>query len=158
MFQYSLQALLIFFPICPLYLLFRDPLTPTPLFYLGALVSLYGIYGEAKADHDLEKYKKMKKDGLLKDKYLCDFGDWKYSRHPNIFFEMLIWSGISLMAFHPARKWYNFFCLAGPLSLFFIVRYLTLPLTESCMKKKRPNWDQILNETNLMFPYWVNKK
>ena len=158
LFQYSLQAFLIFFPMCPVYLLFLKPLPPTPLFYLGALLTLYGIYGETKADIDLEKFKKMKSEGLLKEKNLCDFGDWKYSRHPNIFFEVVVWSGVALMAFHPSRTWYNLFPFLGPLSLFFIVRCLTLPLTESCMRKKRPNWKQILRETNLLFPYWVQSK
>lgn len=133
-------------------------MTPTPLFYLGALLSLYGIIFEGKADHDLERYKAMKSNGLLKDKNMCDFGDWKYSRHPNIFFELVTWTGISLMAFHPAHKWLNIICLVGPLSLYLTVRYLTLPLTESCMKKKRANWAQIKKETNLIFPYWVNQK
>ena len=157
LFQYTLQAFLLFFPLSPIYLLFLDPIKASPLFYFGTLISLYGIYGEAKADFDLEKYKKMKKEGLLKNKSLCDFGDWKYSRHPNIFFELVTWSGISLMSIHPDRKFYNIISILGPVFLFLIVRFLTLPLTESCMKKKRPNWDQILKETNLIFPYYVNR-
>lgn len=153
-----LQAILVFFPMCPIYLIFKRPQIATPLFFVGAALSLYGIVFEGKADHDLEKYKAMKSKGLLKDKSLCDFGDWKFSRHPNIFFELVTWTGISLMAFHPSHKWLNFICLVGPLSLFLIVRYLTLPLTESCMKKKRSNWNQIKKETNLIFPFWVNQK
>ena len=157
LFQYLLQAFIVFFPLSPVYLIFMRPMTPTPLFYFGGLLALYGVFCEAKADMDLEKYKKMKKKGLLKEKSLCDFGHWKYSRHPNIFFEVMTWTGISLMGFHPSHKLLNLICFLGPVSLFLIVRYLTLPLTESCMRKKRSNWDQILKETNLLFPYWVNK-
>jgi len=133
------------------------PMTPSPLFYFGTLLALYGIFFEGKADMDLEKYKKMKKNGLLQEKSICDFGHWKYSRHPNIFFELVTWSGISIMSIHPAQKWLNIISFFGPISLYLIVKYLTLPLTESCMKKKRPNWGQIKKETNLLFPYWVNQ-
>ena len=147
---------MIFFPLTPVYHLFLNPSPASLIFYLGAFVSLYGIYKEGISDRDLESFKRMKSEGLLKDKSICDFGDWKYSRHPNIFFEVVTWTGIAMMALHPSRGIFNLVPLFGPWMLYLIVKKLTLPLTESCMKRKRPNWEKDIRGTNLLNPYWAS--
>ena len=54
---------------------------------LGVLVFLIAIIGEAIADLQLESFRK---DPLNKDKTLQS-GLWRYSRHPNYFFESMHW-------------------------------------------------------------------
>ncbi|HUS28290.1 MAG TPA: DUF1295 domain-containing protein [Kofleriaceae bacterium] len=66
----------------------------------GALVAAAGVAGEAAADAQLRAFKK---DPANVGK-VCDTGLWSYSRHPNYFFEWLVWLGFALygLAFAPA--------------------------------------------------------
>jgi len=53
--------------------------------YLGALILLTGIAGEALADAQLKAFRT---DPANKGR-VCDVGLWRWSRHPNYFFEMV---------------------------------------------------------------------
>ena len=55
--------------------------------YLGALILLAGIAGEAIADAQLQRFRA---DPANKGR-VCDTGLWRWSRHPNYFFEWFGW-------------------------------------------------------------------
>ena len=55
--------------------------------YLGALILLAGIAGEALADAQLKAFRA---DPANKGR-VCDVGLWRWSRHPNYFFEWFGW-------------------------------------------------------------------
>ena len=55
--------------------------------YLGALILLVGIAGEAMADAQLRAFRT---DPANKGR-VCDVGLWRWSRHPNYFFEWFGW-------------------------------------------------------------------
>ena len=55
--------------------------------YFGALILLVGIAGEAMADAQLRAFRA---DPANKGR-VCDVGLWRWSRHPNYFFEWLVW-------------------------------------------------------------------
>ena len=55
--------------------------------YLAALVLLAGIVGEALADAQLNNFRK----NHANQGRVCDVGLWRWSRHPNYFFEWLGW-------------------------------------------------------------------
>ncbi len=65
---------------------------------LGVLVALTGLAGEAIADAQLARWKQ---DPVHRGK-VCDTGLWKYSRHPNYFFEWCVWIGFAVygLAYH----------------------------------------------------------
>src|SRR5580693_5333183 len=54
-----------------------------PQDYLGALILLAGISGEALADAQLKRFRT---DGANQGR-VCDIGLWRWSRHPNYFFQ-----------------------------------------------------------------------
>jgi steroid 5-alpha reductase family enzyme len=66
---------------------------------LGAAVALAGIAGETLADAQLARWKRDPAHRGLG----CDAGLWAYSRHPNYFFEWLVWLGHAIygLAFAP---------------------------------------------------------
>ena len=64
---------------------------PDPAFRLQDLVGLSllgaGVIGEATADRQLRSFAR----GRAKSGAVCDVGLWRWSRHPNYFFEWLSW-------------------------------------------------------------------
>ena len=65
----------------------------------GAMIAAAGVAGEALADAQLARFKK---DSNNVGK-VCDVGLWSYSRHPNYFFEWMVWIGYAVygLAFAP---------------------------------------------------------
>ena len=61
---------------------------------LGAVLWLVAITGESIADRQLHRFVR---DHSHRGK-VCDVGLWRFSRHPNYFFEWLIWVGFALFA------------------------------------------------------------
>ena len=60
---------------------------------------------------------------------VCDFGLWKYSRHPNYFFEWLVWIAYFVFALGSPWAWVG---LASPLlMLFFLTRMTGIPPAEA---------------------------
>lgn len=97
--------------------------------YAGILVSVIGIIGQAIADYQLHVFKKQSNSSGL-----CQTGLWFYSRHPNYFFEILFWIGISFIFYSSLQ---NIFVFFAPSLMYLIMRFLTGPLTEKISIAKR---------------------
>ncbi len=141
--QAPLQVLIVF-TIYP----FMHPLTAgQPIILISSILFLIGFIGESIADYQLNQFKKSKTG-------ICDIGLWKFSRHPNYFFECLIWFSIAVMSFNSA-----FFILSfiGPLSIFLIMFFITGPYTEKCSLEKHGDlFKQYQSKTSYFFP-WKQK-
>src|SRR4051812_23491940 len=59
-----------------------------PQDYAGALILFIGIAGEALADAQLKRFR----ENPANNRRLCDAGLWRWSRHPNYFFEWFGWA------------------------------------------------------------------
>jgi len=59
---------------------------------LGAAITVVGIAGEATADAQLARFKRAAASTGL----VCDVGLWRFSRHPNYFFEWCVWIGLAV--------------------------------------------------------------
>jgi len=91
---------------------------------IGTALFMAAIIGETSADAQLAAFKAnpANKGGV------CDVGLWRYSRHPNYFFEWLIW--ISYAVFALASQW-GWIALAMPaLMLHFLINVTGLKATE----------------------------
>ena len=108
---------------------------PTPslnaLEIFGALVWLIGIVGEAISDAQMAKFKA---DPASKGK-VCQIGLWRYSRHPNYFFESVVWLGFWLFACGSPWGWVTVY--APAMILYFLLRVTGIPLTEECAVKSK---------------------
>ena len=68
---------------------------------LGALVAVAGIVGEMASDRQLRRFAAdpANRGGV------CDIGLWRYSRHPNYFFEVVGWWAYPVIAIGGRRLW-----------------------------------------------------
>jgi steroid 5-alpha reductase family enzyme len=95
-----------------------------PLEWAGMLIFLIAITGESLADRQLARFR----DNPRNRGAVCDVGLWRYSRHPNYFFEWLIWVAYLVLACASPYGWISIFCPA--LMLFFLLRVTGIPMTE----------------------------
>jgi steroid 5-alpha reductase family enzyme len=122
---FEMQALLLAILSAPFLLicLNANPVV-TPLELAGVVVFVIAVCGESLADRQLARFRA---DPSNRGK-VCDAGLWRLSRHPNYFFEWLIWVSYFLMASATAYGWISIYCPA--LMLFFLLRVTGIPMTE----------------------------
>ena len=65
--------------------------------YLGALILFIGIAGESLADAQLKRFR----ENPANKGRVCDVGLWRWSRHPNYFFEWFGWLAYPVIAISP---------------------------------------------------------
>jgi steroid 5-alpha reductase family enzyme len=92
--------------------------------WAGAALWLVAISGEALADAQLSAFKRA---GGNAGK-VCDAGLWRYSRHPNYFFEWLIW--VSYFTFACASPWGWVGIISPACILYLLLRVTGIPATE----------------------------
>lgn len=79
-------------------------------------------------------------------------GLWKKSRHPNLFYELVCWLGFVISGLNDYNV--SFMGFLGPVVLWAIMFFLTIPLTEKTMKASRPNWDDWCCKSNKLLPFF----
>lgn len=110
-------------------------LNPAPGFQAleiaGVVVWVLGLAGESLADRQLAAFKRNPENRGK----VCNTGLWRYSRHPNYFFEWTIWIGYALFALASPFGW---IALAMPLlMLHFLVNVTGVKATEEQALRSR---------------------
>jgi len=99
----------------------------------GGVLWFISFIGESVADYQLKKFK----ENSSNNGNVCDVGLWYYSRHPNYFFEWMIWVSYFIIAL--GSPW-GFVSIVCPLSmLFFLLRVTGIPYTEAQSLKSKGN-------------------
>ncbi len=97
----------------------------------GAVLWLIAVIGESVADYQLKKFKE---DPTNKGK-VFDGGLWYYSRHPNYFFEWLIWVAFFIMSMGSPWGIISIICPIG--MFYFLTKVTGIKYTEEQMVKSR---------------------
>lgn len=119
--------------------------------YLGAGLWFLALIGEALSDKQLSDFKKNPEN---KGK-VCQAGLWNYSRHPNYFFEWLIWVAYFVFACASPWGWISIFCPIVMLALLFKVT--GIPATEAQSLKSKGNAYLDYQKTTSVFMPWFKK-
>src|ERR1019366_7311648 len=93
--------------------------------YAAAALWLIAWISEFVADSQLNRFKSNPANRGV----TCRVGLWRYSRHPNYFFEWLIWVAFALFALGSPYGYLALFARA--LMLFFLSRVTGIPATEA---------------------------
>lgn len=114
----------------------------------GALLGLLAITGEAVADRQLSRFKA----GANSQGKTCRQGLWRYSRHPNYFFEWLHWFSYPLIAMGAvAGSWLWLLPLAMLIFLWFVTG---IPYTErQAIKSRGDDYRNYQKTTSAFFPW-----
>jgi steroid 5-alpha reductase family enzyme len=117
--------------------------------YLGAAVWLLGMAGEALADQQLKAFKS---NPANKGK-TCQVGLWRYSRHPNYFFEWLIWMGYAIFAI--TSPWGILALLSPALILYFLLGLTGIPATEAqALRSRGAEYREYQRRTSAFVPWF----
>lgn len=149
------QAVLVWLLTLPVFLICRNPAdTFTALEMAGFAIWVIGLTGEALADWQLKRFKATatgERNGI------CQSGLWRYSRHPNYFFQSLLWWGLFLIALPAEWGWT---AILAPLAmLWFLLRVTGIPLTEElALKKRGAAWRNYQESTSAFLPLPVKTK
>jgi steroid 5-alpha reductase family enzyme len=126
---------------------------PAPLFrpqdYLALVVILIGIVGEAVADRQLTVWMATRGD---KDR-ICEQGLWRWSRHPNYFFEWVVWLSLPLLAIGGGYP-VGWLALAAPACIYWLLVYVSgiPPLEEHMLAKHGAPYRAYQARTWAFFP------
>lgn len=102
---------------------------------LGIAIFAIAIIGEAAADRQLARFSADPKN---KGK-VCDTGLWVYSRHPNYFFEWLVWVAFAAIAIDVGGSYgIGWIALAGPIFMYWLLVHVSgIPPLEAHMLRSR---------------------
>lgn len=119
--------------------------------YLGGLVLLIGIAGEALADAQLRRFRR----NPANSKRICDVGLWRVSRHPNYFFEWFGWIAYPVIAIEwsGAYPW-GFVAVIGPICMYWLLVHVSgiPPLEEHMVQKHGAAFRDYQSQTSQFFP------
>jgi steroid 5-alpha reductase family enzyme len=115
----------------------------------AAFLWLVAMAGEITADAQLNAFK----SNAANRGKTCRTGLWKYSRHPNYFFEWLIWVAFALFAMTSP---YGYLGLVSPLlMLFFLFRVTGIPATEAqALRTKGEDYRRYQETTSAFVPWF----
>lgn len=142
--HFQLQALFQWIILLAFVPVFMVTIPITYITILALLIFTIGFIGEWVADHQLRLFKESRAGKV------CNIGLWNYSRHPNLFFEFVIWVGIALLS------WSNlnfFWSMVGPIILLHTMYNITGPVTEkNSVKSRGKAYQDYQKKTPYFFP------
>jgi steroid 5-alpha reductase family enzyme len=123
----------------------------TPLELAGGAMTLISIIGEGLSDWQLKKFKS---DPANKGK-VCQYGLWNYSRHPNYFFQLMIWVSVFIMSLSSPWGWISIVC---PLTIGYLIFKVTgIPMTEEQSIRTKGDGYREYQRTTSVFVPWFKK-
>jgi steroid 5-alpha reductase family enzyme len=146
---YQFQAFAAILFAIPMLIAARNPSALGILDFIGIVIFLIAIGGEALADRQLDHFRQ---NPANKGK-VCQDGLWKFSRHPNYFFEWMHWWSYVLLAITGPWGWVT---ILAPLSMWhFIVNVTGIPPTEKqALKSRGAAYRRYQQTTSAFFPWF----
>jgi steroid 5-alpha reductase family enzyme len=115
---------------------------------LAILFAVIALCGEALSDTQLARFRRTPEAKTE----VCEIGLWRYSRHPNYFFEWLFWCSWPL--FSSAASPWNGLSLLAPVMMYWLLVHVSgLPPLEAHMLRSRgERFRSLQRQVNAFFP------
>ena len=148
MFQF--QAVLIALFALPFLAVAANPVEGWSAWLLAGIATWLGsVGGEAMADRQLARFRA---DPGNRGK-TCRAGLWRYSRHPNYFFEWLHWFAYVLLAVGSPIAWLAW---SGPVVMYVFLRWISgIPWTEQqALRSRGEDYARYQRSTPMLIPWF----
>lgn len=114
---------------------------------LAVAILLLSVWGEGLADEQLRRFKA---DPASRGR-VCDVGLWRYSRHPNYFFECVHWLAYLPLAWgSPLWAWG---LIAPAVMVLLLLKISGVPLLEAEMAVRKPGYADYMKRTSMLIPW-----
>lgn len=114
---------------------------------IAALIWFASVGGEAIADSQLRHFVA---DPANRGK-VCRVGLWRYSRHPNYFFECLHW--VAYIALSVGSPWIWLTLIPPVLMAWLLMKLSGVPMLEAHLVHSRPGYAEYMRETSALIPW-----
>ena len=102
---------------------------------IGSSLWIIGFVIEAISDHQ----KKVFRQNISNKGNFIKSGLWSWSRHPNYFGEIVLWTGIAVIAL-PTMIGFKYIVLISPIFVYFLLTKISgIPMLEKSSDKKWGN-------------------
>lgn len=116
--------------------------------FIASAIWTIGFWGEAAADAQLKAFKARSGNASR----TCRDGLWRYSRHPNYFFEWLMWVAYALLAW--SGPWGPVALICPGLMLYLLFRVTGIPETEAqAIRSKGDDYRDYQRTTSAFVPW-----
>ena len=124
--------------------------TLTPLHFTALAIAVIAVVGEALSDRQLSDFRRENK-GF---KGICDVGLWRWSRHPNYFFEWLYWCAWPVMALSTGSPLVIAASLLAPALMYYLLVHVSgiPPLEKHMLASRGERFRQYQMRVNAFFP------
>ena len=118
-----------------------------PLEWAGAALWVLAVSCEAVADRQLASFKRRPESAGR----TMRAGLWRYSRHPNYFFQWLTWVAYALVALAAPYGWLG---LSAPVAMLLLILFVTgiPPAEEQALKRRGEDYRRYQRETSAFVP------
>lgn len=121
--------------------------------YTGMALWLIAVIGEGIADWQLQQFKKNPEN----KGEVCTLGLWNYSRHPNYFFQSLLWIAYFIFALSAPLGWIA--VISPAIILYLLFNVTGIPATEEqSLRSKGDKYRVYQQTTSAFFPWFKLKK
>jgi steroid 5-alpha reductase family enzyme len=113
----------------------------------GLILWFLAITGQTVANFQSSRFRSDQRNSGK----VCDAGLWRYSRHPDCFFEWLIWVAYFIFTLGSPWGWVTVYCPF--LMLYFLTQVTGIPPAEAlCLKTLGDGYRHYQRTTNAFFP------
>lgn len=147
---FQAQALLVVLFSIPFIPAARNPVDGVTVSTIAAIATwLIAVVGESIADRQLARFVA---DPANRGRTMRK-GLWRYSRHPNYFFEWIHWFAYVFLAIGSSLWW---LALAGPVVMYGFLRYISgVPYTEAqAVRTRGDDYRDYQRTTPMLFPWF----
>jgi len=149
---FQFQAFLVVLFALPFAAVAHNPEISGEWLLAAAVIWLIGVVGESVADAQLARFR----DDPANKGRACRAGLWRYSRHPNYFFEWLHWFAYVCLAVGSPIAWLAWF---GPLVMYVFLRWISgVPFAEAqALRSRGDDYRDYQRSTPMLIP-WFPKR
>lgn len=121
---------------------------PRLLDIVAMLVAMAALVGEAVSDAQLARFRRSQQSATE----VCETGLWRYSRHPNYFFEWLFWCCWPLFAV--SASYWSWLSALAPIMMYWLLVHVSgiPPLEEHMLHSRGEKFCALQRRVNAFFP------